>query len=62
MNIKEVWLALRDIENLMSAGNVALNTCNHNTNYSSDDYPESVVLETLARPIMGYLTGIPGLF
>ena len=33
-----------------SGGNVVLNTCNNNDNSSSDEYPESVVLESSAEP------------
>ena len=41
---------MRDFKNLKSEGNAVLNTCNNNDNSSDDDYSESVVRESSAKP------------
>ena len=56
-----MMVIIRYVENLKSCGKPELNTCNNNDNSSSDhhsDYPDSVVLESSAKPSQTGSTGL----
>ena len=52
---------LRNFENIKSKDKPVLNNANSKDSPSSGDYPESVVLESPAKPSLGCRTGSPSL-
>ena len=52
-NIQQKKVRMQDSENLKSGDNVEWNTFNNDDNSSSDDYHESIILESSAKPSLG---------